>query len=437
MMHNNSVEYPKRDNMYGTRSETMKNHPLKDGEGGIARRSAVNEQLSVSNTTQSFHGDTQKKDEIVRPPLWAVLNAPMCFYMALVHVMGLLGFWSVFHSSSWMQVTGIQAPTSFTIWFGFLLYPIGGFGITVGAHRLWSHRSYQANFGFRLVFMILNSIANQGSIFHWVRDHRVHHLYSDTEHDPHNSSMGFFFCHMGWLLVQKNKHVIEAGKAIDLKDLNADPLVMFQKKLNPFWNLSWCFVLPSVVSYCMGDSWFNGLLIPGAARYLVTLHCTWLVNSFVHTVGESKPYNPAHATTESAIVAILALGEGWHNWHHAYGWDYAAAECDWWRQYNPSKMIIDFAALFGWTWGRKRATHHWQNRRRRWVERFGRDPVEGLRGLPPFQHRNVDYDMFQQSPRNLTDKAKSQFDFAMEETSPVTSPQGRAKCTRSRHPLQL
>jgi len=212
----------------------------------------------------------------------------------------------------------------------------------------------------------------------------------------YNARRGFFFCHIGWLLVQKNKEVIQAGKELDLSDLLADPLVRFQKRYDPFWNLLWCFGVPAIAAYMMGDHWINGLLIPGAFRYLFVLHSTWCVNSVVHTIGDSKPYNPSHATTESGFVSVIAVGEGWHNWHHAYPWDYAAAELDWWRQWNPTKLAIDIAAFFGWAWGRKRALKHWDNRRKRWIELYGDDPVLGLKGVIPFQHRDVDYEMFEQ-----------------------------------------
>merc|ERR550532_3078480 len=95
-----------------------------------------------------------------------------------------------------------------------LMWQIGGFGITVGAHRLWSHRSFAAQTPFRIVLMLLNSFCNQGTIYHWARDHRNHHKYTDTSADPHDSSQGFFFAHIGWLLVPKHPDVRAKGDAI-------------------------------------------------------------------------------------------------------------------------------------------------------------------------------------------------------------------------------
>lgn len=95
--------------------------------------------------------------------------------------------------------------------------------------------------------MLLNSMANQGSIFQWSRDHRVHHKHSETVADPHNASRGFFFSHMGWLLVKKDPAVIAAGRTLSYHDLESDPIVAFQKSVDPWFALFMCFVLPGLV----------------------------------------------------------------------------------------------------------------------------------------------------------------------------------------------
>lgn len=103
-------------------------------------------------------------------------------------------------------------------------------GITAGAHRLWAHRSFKAKWPARLFLIVINTIAFQDSVFNWVRDHRMHHKYSETDADPHNTSRGFFYSHIGWLLVKKHPDVTEKGKGLDLSDIRADPIVMFQHK---------------------------------------------------------------------------------------------------------------------------------------------------------------------------------------------------------------
>ena len=115
-------------------------------------------------------------------------------------------------------------------------------------HRLWAHRSYDAHWSVRVFMMLINSMANQGSIYHWSRDHRVHHKYSETDADPHNAKRGFFFAHMGWLYVKKHPEVIKAGRTLSYADLEADPIVMFQDSMDPWFALFMCFVLPAMVN---------------------------------------------------------------------------------------------------------------------------------------------------------------------------------------------
>ncbi len=129
------------------------------------------------------------------------------------------------------------------------LYTIG---ITGGSHRLWAHKSYEASTFLKIVLMLLNSGikyiilgANQGSIYHWSRDHRLHHKFSDTELDPHTIKNGFFFAHIGWLLKKKSERLIEEGRKICMDDLKADKVVMFQKKYNKYLNILMCFLIPS------------------------------------------------------------------------------------------------------------------------------------------------------------------------------------------------
>ena len=107
----------------------------------------------------------------------------------------------------------------------------GGAGITMGAHRLWAHRSYKATWPLRFILMLANCMAAQNHILEWCRDHRVHHKFSETDADPHNAKRGFFFSHIGWLLQRKHPDVTTKGKTLDLSDLYADEIVMFQRRL--------------------------------------------------------------------------------------------------------------------------------------------------------------------------------------------------------------
>ena len=272
---------------------------------------------------------------------------------------GMGGYITAVHVACLLGLTYVAQAKTATLWWAFILWPITGFGITGGAHRLWSHRSYTAGPVFRGVVMLANSIANQGSIWHWARDHRTHHFHSETVADPHDAIRGFWFAHIGWLYLKKDKRVAEAGNKVNLDDLRADGFVMFQRKFDPWWNFVCCFLLPGLIaSYLWGEDFTTGCMVAGVVRYTWVLHCTWLVNSAAHLWGE-RPYDPNSNPAENPFVSIASIGEGWHNWHHKYPFDYAASEYGIERQFNPTKMIIDAAAAVGLVTERKRATGMW------------------------------------------------------------------------------
>nr|QBK85419.1 MAG: fatty acid desaturase [Marseillevirus LCMAC101] len=201
--------------------------------------------------------------------------------------------------------------------------------------------------------MILASGANQGSIYHWARDHRTHHKYSDTDGDPHNSQNGFWYSHIGWLLVKKSPKVIWAGKKIDVSDLQLDPVVMFQKRWYAPLAIFFCFIFPAVfMCYTFDERLFITLSI-SFLRYCALLNAGWCVNSVAHFLG-TRPYRPNIPPAENAFVSAITAGEGWHNYHHTYPRDYSTSEFGALGQYNPSKLFIDCFAAIGWVWDRKR-----------------------------------------------------------------------------------
>lgn len=241
-------------------------------------------------------------------------------------------------------------------------WQLAGLGITVGAHRLWAHRTFKARTPMKVLLMFLNSAAHQGSIYHWSRDHRIHHKFSETDADPHNSHRGFFFSHMGWLLRDKHPLVLKKGKEMDMSDLAADPIVMFQYR-NYLWLSSlFAYVIPALYTYFVHGDYWLGLFAHGFLRHVLLLHATWMVNSVAHMFG-SRPYSPSIRPCESLLTALATLGEGWHNWHHTYPFDYAASEFGFSGSWNPSKLFIDFFCLIGQASDRKRATNLWEQKK--------------------------------------------------------------------------
>lgn len=185
------------------------------------------------------------------------INWPMSIYLTLCHLWALSGL--------------LRVPQCMpeTLIFAFLLWPFSGLGITAGVHRLWSHRSYKAGRVVRGFLMLMNSIANQGSIWHWARDHRVHHKHSETDADPHNATRGFFFAHMGWLFVKKHPDVVFEGKKLDFSDLEADGFVVFQRRFDPWFAFFMCFFAPAIFGrWAWGETFWNGFFVAGSLRYV-------------------------------------------------------------------------------------------------------------------------------------------------------------------------
>jgi len=312
-----------------------------------------------------------------RKPMLQRLKWPAIIYMGLVHTFGLMGSYALLTGQASFHMIG----------FTFLTFVMSALGITMGAHRLWAHRSYKAAFPVRLVVMIFSSISNQGVIYHWARDHRVHHKFSECDADPHNAKRGFFFAHMGWLFVDKDPEVKRAGDTLDFSDLLADPVVAFQLRMGNMWNLAWCFFIPALYpTLVWGESFYLSSLLM-ASRYLASLHITWCVNSVAHLYGD-RPYDENSNPAENIFVSIGSMGEGWHNWHHKYPFDYAASEFGADRQFNPTKFVIDACAAVGMVWDRKRGTNLWA-RREATILKENPGAKSVIYGPRPFQKRAI------------------------------------------------
>lgn len=265
------------------------------------------------------------------------------FLMAALHSSALYGLYLCFVSAKWQ--TAVAA---------FVFYQLSGLGITAGSHRLWAHRAYKARLPLRVFLAFLQTMAFQNHIFEWSRDHRVHHKYSETDADPHNSRRGFFFAHVGWLLVRKHPEVIEKGRQIGVDDLMRDPVVRFQRKYYlPLVILS-CFVIPTYVPHLFwGESVYNAFYICALFRYAFTLNMTWCVNSAAHFWGR-HPYDKDIFPAENFFTVYGAIGEGFHNYHHVFPWDYAASELGW--RFNLSTMFINAMAAVGLAYDLKRVS---------------------------------------------------------------------------------
>lgn len=241
---------------------------------------------------------------------------------------------------------------------GFSYEIIGGLGITAGAHRLWSHRAYKATTPFRTLLMLFNCISFQGELFYWCRDHRVHHKTSDTEADPHNITRGFWFAHIGWLYLPRTKENLDAIKEVSVKDLLDDPVIRFQMKYYIYLVAIFRYFIPSFIGYAITGSWTLGFLVCANMMWCQSLHHTFLVNSAAHLESWGyRPYRKDIYPNENRAVIYAALGEGHHNFHHAYPDDYATSELDWVDTFNPTKAFIDLGAKLGMVTSRTRTVY--------------------------------------------------------------------------------
>ncbi|XP_029328189.1 acyl-CoA desaturase 4 isoform X1 [Mus caroli] len=263
-------------------------------------------------------------------------------FMALLHVGALYG------------ITLVPSCKVYTWLLGVFYNVVAGLGITAGAHRLWSHRTYKARLPLRIFLIMANTMAFQNDVYEWARDHRAHHKFSETHADPHNSRRGFFFSHVGWLLVRKHPAVKEKGKNLDMSDLKAEKLVMFQRRYYKLAVMLIFIILPTLVPwYLWGETFQHSLCVSNFLRYAVLLNFTWLVNSAAHLYGY-RPYDRGIGARENPFVSMASLGEGFHNYHHTFPYDYSVSEYRW--HINFTTFFIDCMAALGLAYDRKKVS---------------------------------------------------------------------------------
>jgi stearoyl-CoA desaturase (delta-9 desaturase) len=219
-------------------------------------------------------------------------------------------------------------------------YFITGISITAGYHRLFSHRTYEAHWMVKLLYLLFGAATFQNSALKWCADHRIHHNHVDEEKDPYNINKGFFWAHIGWIFYKEENHDPKYPK-----DLTRDPLVMWQHKHYFVIAVVMGLVLPIVLGHFLGSA-LGGLALSGITRIVFVHHCTFFINSLCHIVG-TRPYTDSNTARDSWIMAIFSYGEGYHNYHHYFPTDYRNGIR--WFQYDPTKWLIKSLSLFGMT----------------------------------------------------------------------------------------
>ena len=210
-----------------------------------------------------------------------------------------------------------------------------GFSITIGYHRLFSHRTFEAHWLVRLFTLIFGAAAFENSVLLWSCEHRSHHKHVDHDDDPYCISKGLFHAHIGWLLFK-----LDPLPPFDnVADLKKDPLVIWQNRHIHLIGALVAFAFPATLGFLWGG-WISALgafLIAGVARVVVLQHCTFCINSLCHYLGE-RPYSSKCSARDSWLMAIVTLGEGYHNYHHEFQYDYRNGVKPW--QFDPTKWMI-------------------------------------------------------------------------------------------------
>jgi stearoyl-CoA desaturase (delta-9 desaturase) len=210
----------------------------------------------------------------------------------------------------------------------------GGIAITAGYHRLWAHRAYNAHWSVRLFLMLFGAMSLQNSILVWASQHRTHHRFvDDWDRDPYSARRGFWFSHIGWIL---RDYPSGRNDFTNAKDLERDPMVMFQHRHYLALAISMNVGFPLLLGWAVDDVW-GVFLLAGLLRLVVNHHFTWFINSLAHMWG-SQPYTDENTARDNPALAFLTYGEGYHNYHHIFQNDYRNG-VRWW-QFDPTKWLI-------------------------------------------------------------------------------------------------
>jgi stearoyl-CoA desaturase (delta-9 desaturase) len=242
-----------------------------------------------------------------------------------------------------------------------VFYVLSGLGVTVGYHRLLTHRSFRAPRPVRASFAVAGSLAIEGSVISWVAAHRRHHAFADVEGDPHSPHLGeeegvvgmlkgLWHAHVGWLF-DEEKTSIERWAP----DLLKDPVMTRIDRLFPAL-AAVSLVLPAVAGFAFtGTLWgaVTAFLWGGLARVFLLHHMTWSVNSICHYFGK-RPFETTDLSTNNWPLALLSFGESWHNNHHAFPTSAIHGLGHW--QIDPSGFVIRALERMGLARDVKRVT---------------------------------------------------------------------------------
>ncbi|HWE09223.1 MAG TPA: fatty acid desaturase [Solirubrobacteraceae bacterium] len=240
-----------------------------------------------------------------------------------------------------------------------VMYLLSAVGVTVGFHRLLTHRAFQTHRWLERVFAVVGSLAVQGSVIDWVADHRKHHAHTDQEGDPHSPHVGhgsglrgLWHAHTGWLLETQG----QADWKRYAGDLYEDPGMRRIGRRFPLFVLA-SLLIPAAAGFLLdgftAGAAIRGLVWGGLVRVFLVHHVTWSVNSICHFFGQRRFAIEDHSTNV-AWLSLLSLGESWHHNHHAFPRS-AFHGLRWW-EIDVSGLLITGLERAGLAWNVVRIT---------------------------------------------------------------------------------
>lgn len=266
----------------------------------------------------------------------------------MIIILTLIPLIGVFGTGIYVYFNGIvwQEPLMlFVFWF------LSGMGITMGYHRLFAHKAYKTNVFVEWLLMIFGSMALENTILKWCSDHRVHHTKAETKEDPYSITEGFWHAHIGWIV----KNVPEEHSRVrGVKDLTNKSAIKFQNKYYFPIGIIVGFLIPLAIGFIYGRP-IGAFLWAGFLRLAIVHHATFFINSMCHYIGR-RTYDFKSTARDSWFVSWFTFGEGYHNYHHKFQWDYRNGVK--WFAYDPSKWIIKGLSFFGITYDLKKVNEH-------------------------------------------------------------------------------
>jgi len=234
------------------------------------------------------------------------------------------------------------------------MYTLCGLGVTVGYHRLFTHRSFETFRPIKLLLAVFGSMSVQGPLLRWVAIHRRHHQHSDRPDDPHSPHhygagvraviAGFWHAHVGWIFAKDYPSLSRY-----VRDLQTDRLLRAISRSFGIW-VFLGLLIPTVLGGLLTGTWTGallGFLWGGLARIFFGHHITWSINSICHLWGR-RPFQGDDESRNNLVFGILAFGEGWHNNHHAFP-NSARHGLRWW-EIDLSYLVIYALKLLRLAW---------------------------------------------------------------------------------------